>query len=244
MNIELYNVGGAVRDRFLGRKSKDIDISVEADSWEDVKRWCDRTMTKVYQVKDEFLTVKGRLDGEDLDIVMCRKEGYYSDGRRPDDVEPGTLFDDLSRRDFTINALAVSYTPHFNNLHLDDLKVIDYFGGLKDLELRIIRCVGDPAKRFGEDPLRILRAFRFSIVLGFEIDDAIVPFLHNSDWVQRIIKTVKPDRIREELMKCFRYDTRATLQTFARYPKMVELFEDSHSEGYHPLWLIPTTRGR
>ena len=236
MTVKLYNVGGAIRDNFLGRRSKDIDLAAEANSWGEILAWAEEFMDSIYQIKDEFLTIKGCLDGKDLDVVMCRKEGYYTDSRRPDNVLPGSLLDDLSRRDFTINALAVPYGRPFE-------EAIDYFGGVQDLDRRLIRCVGRTKDRFDEDPLRLLRAFRFAITLGFDVHPEIESLLDDHESVLRILTSVKSDRIREELSKCFRFDTEATIGYFAKFPKMISLF--SHiAKDSPPIWLMPTTRIR
>ena len=231
MSVKLYKVGGCVRDNVLGKKPKDIDLAAEASSWGELLDWCHQKMDKVYLVKPEFLTIKGRLDGIDMDVVMCRKESFYTDQRHPDKVLPGTLLDDLSRRDFTINALAQPYGDASS-------EIIDFFGGLSDIKEQNIKCVGSTNERFHEDPLRILRAARFAITLDFNVDINISDYFLNKDAVGNIVKTVSQDRIREELTKCFKFDTYKTLKFLSYFPNFISLFEDEN------LWLVPTTKSK
>jgi len=109
--IKLFEVGGHVRDGLLGIKSKDIDMAVEAPSWEAMREFVKHNTKKIFLEKEEFLTIRAMgHDGLPKDFVLCRKDGAYSDGRRPDTVEAGTIFDDLARRDFTVNAIAKEVT--------------------------------------------------------------------------------------------------------------------------------------
>jgi tRNA nucleotidyltransferase/poly(A) polymerase len=125
------------------------------------------------------------------DFVLARKDGPSSDGRRPDFVLPGTLMDDLQRRDFTVNAMAIL-----------DGELVDPFGGREDLENNLLRFVGNPTDRIAEDGLRVMRALRFMVVKGFDMDmdtwDAI-----NSDFAAEMLTKVSVERIREELEKMF-----------------------------------------
>src|SRR5689334_19330699 len=99
--VKLYKVGGYVRDQVLGLKSKDIDYAVEAESYDAMKNHLIEKGAKIYLEQPQYFTIRGKLNDEDADFVLCRKEGKYSDGRRPDTVEIGTIYDDLARRDFT-----------------------------------------------------------------------------------------------------------------------------------------------
>jgi tRNA nucleotidyltransferase (CCA-adding enzyme) len=123
--------------------------------------------------------------------VLARKDGPSSDGRRPDFVLPGTLMDDLQRRDFTVNAMAIL-----------DGELVDPFGGQSDLDAMLLRFVGNPTDRIAEDGLRVMRALRFMVVKGFDMDmdtwDAI-----NSDFAAEMLTKVSVERIREELEKMF-----------------------------------------
>ena len=155
-----YAVGGCVRDHVLGFTPHDYDICTAATP-EETRRVFQGERTIDTGVKHGTLTVL--LSGMPLEITTFRVDGAYSDGRHPDEVRfTANVEDDLSRRDFTINAMA--YSPKEG--------LIDPFGGREDCKRGVIRCVGNPAARFGEDALRILRALRFSARLGFPIEEA------------------------------------------------------------------------
>lgn len=156
--FEAYAVGGCVRDSLLGREPSDWDITTSALPHQTAAIFADYRTVET-GIRHGTLTVL--LDSMPLEITTYRLDGTYTDSRHPDTVSfTRSLTEDLRRRDFTINAMA--YHP------TDGL--IDPFGGSLDLEKMIIRCVGDPIKRFREDALRIMRALRFSSVLGFTID--------------------------------------------------------------------------
>lgn len=159
----LFLVGGAVRDELLGRPHADWDLAT--DLWPDaVMDQARRAGLKVYPTGLEHGTVTVMVEGSPFEITTFRGDGDYGDGRRPDSVRLGvTLEEDLSRRDFTINAMA---------LPLEGGALVDPFGGQRDLEASLIRAVGDPLKRFAEDGLRPLRACRFAAQLGFDLDPA------------------------------------------------------------------------
>jgi tRNA nucleotidyltransferase (CCA-adding enzyme) len=224
MSIKFYKVGGYVRDMQLGVKSKDIDYAVEAESYAAMVDYISGH-GKIWQERPQFFTVRARLNNEDCDFVLCRKEGAYSDGRRPDSVEPGTIFDDLARRDFTCNAMALD----------ENGNLIDPHGGQKDLEKRLLRCVGNAYDRFNEDYLRILRALRFSIMKSMSLDGDIVDCLTNSRLVQRL-ETIPVERIRDEVYRCFTYDTLKTIRTLNAYPYVRDTIFKSESK----LILVPT----
>ena len=155
-----FAVGGCVRDHVLGFTPHDYDICTAATP-EEMQRVFQNERTIETGLKHGTLTVL--LAGMPLEITTFRVDGAYSDGRHPDSVRfTARVEDDLARRDFTINAMA--YSPAAG--------LVDPFGGQEDCKAGIIRCVGDPAARFGEDALRILRALRFSARLGFPIEDA------------------------------------------------------------------------
>lgn len=156
---ESYVVGGCVRDFFMGLSAHDFDITTAALPDEVCKVFSD---CKVIETGLKHGTVTVLYKGTSVEITTFRSDGEYSDGRHPDYVSfTKNICDDLSRRDFTINGIA--YSPKRG--------LVDPFGGISDINSKIIRCIGEPEKRFGEDSLRILRALRFSSVLGFEIDE-------------------------------------------------------------------------
>ncbi len=220
----IYLVGGYVRDKLMNLPSKDMDYSVEAPSFEKMQKEIIRLGGEIFLESPEYFTIRARLNGDVSDFVLCRKEGKYSDGRRPDKVEVGTIFDDLSRRDFTMNAIAI---------RMSDGEYIDPHNGKKDIENKLIRCVGDTQDRMREDYLRGLRALRFSITKNMQIDDEIVDFLLDYDFVEGI-ESVSEERIREELYKMFRHNTRQTLATIYHF-ELNYLFDGR-------MWLCPTLK--
>lgn len=158
--FEAYPVGGCVRDLLLARTPQDWDICTSALPSQVQNLFCHTVPTGI-----DYGTVTVVLDGQGLEVTTFRCEGGYRDGRRPDAVSfVSSLTDDLSRRDFTVNAMALA----------PDGAVIDPFGGQADLEGRVIRCVGDPMQRFQEDWLRMFRAIRFAAQLNFTLHPELV----------------------------------------------------------------------
>lgn len=158
--FEAYPVGGCVRDLLLARRPQDWDICTSALPPQVQSLFPHTVPTGI-----DYGTVTVVLDGQGLEVTTFRCEGGYRDGRRPDAVSfVSSLTDDLSRRDFTVNAMALA----------PDCTVIDPFGGQADLEGRVIRCVGDPMQRFQEDRLRMFRAIRFAAQLNFTLDPELV----------------------------------------------------------------------
>ena len=151
-------VGGCVRDAMLGRRASDFDITTSASPEEVIAAFSDMRVIKTGVAHG---TVTVIADGEPYEVTTYRIDGEYTDGRHPDSVTfAGRIEDDLSRRDFTVNAMAYSKS----------CGLTDLFGGREDVERRLIRAVGDPYLRFTEDALRILRAIRFASVLCFDIE--------------------------------------------------------------------------
>lgn len=156
---ESYAVGGCVRDQLLGRPVHDYDVTTSALPEQTEALFCGQVVTRA-GLKHGTLTIR---EGEmPIEVTTFRTEGSYSDGRRPDFVRFGcSLREDLARRDFTVNAMA--YSPRTG--------LVYPFGGQSDLAAGTVRAVGDPAERFSEDALRILRALRFASVLGWQVED-------------------------------------------------------------------------
>ena len=153
---EAYAVGGCVRDSVIGRVPDDWDITTSARP-EDVKRIFRRTV----DTGIEHGTVTVMIGREGYEVTTFRIDGEYKDSRHPENVEfTASLKEDLKRRDFTINAMAMD----------EHGAITDLFGGREDLSRRAIRCVGEPETRFREDALRMLRAYRFAAQLGFSLD--------------------------------------------------------------------------
>jgi tRNA nucleotidyltransferase (CCA-adding enzyme) len=225
--VRYWQVGGFVRDRLLGVASKDVDYAVEAPSYDAMLADIKLRGGTVFLESPQYSTVRAKLPGGlAADFVLCRKDGQYSDGRRPDSVEPGTLYDDLARRDFTVNAIAYDETTG---------EYVDPFHGRAYLEQNLLVCVGNARDRFNEDALRLLRALRFHVTKGFNFGDDILGCLTHPDLAQRLKETVSVERKREELTRCFAHDTPKTLALLARYPRVSEAcFSDGN------LWLLPT----
>ena len=181
---DAYAVGSCVRDSILNRKPEDWDITTSAKP-EQVKRIFRRTV----DTGIEHGTVTVLIGKDGFEVTTYRVDGLYEDGRHPKEVTfTSRLEEDLKRRDFTINAMAYN----------DDERLVDAFGGMRDLNYHLIRCVGDPKERFSEDALRILRAVRFSAQLAFPIEpetaEAIKSLAPN-------LEKISAERIQAELVK-------------------------------------------
>lgn len=183
---ESFVVGGGVRDKLMGLKPKDWDITTSAKPLE-VKEIFDHT----FDTGIQHGTITVVINSTNYEVTTYRIDGEYEDGRRPLDVTfTSNLVEDLKRRDFTINAIA--YHP--------DYGYQDFFGGQEDIKNKVIKGVGDPAWRFNEDGLRMLRCVRFSSQLGFTIEDETYKALvENVD----LIKKISEERVRIELEKLF-----------------------------------------
>ena len=183
---QIYLVGGCVRDKMLGRNSGDLDLTTEARPEEIRARiapWADQ----VWLVGEKFGTIGLEKDGEKAEITTFRSDRYDGVSRKPEVAFGDSIHGDLSRRDFTINAMA-------RNLHTGEL--LDPFGGREDLEEKLVRFVGDPAARITEDPLRMLRAVRFCAELDFELDPiAAAGIAEKTEELRRI----SWERVRDEL---------------------------------------------
>jgi poly(A) polymerase len=188
---EAYVVGGYVRDIFLHRHSKDIDIVVTGSGISMAETVAARLGNVPVNVFKNFGTAMMNVDGLEVEFVGARKESYRSDSRKPI-VEGGTISDDQLRRDFTINALALS----LNKKNFGEL--VDPFHGLEDLENQIIRTPQDASITFSDDPLRMMRAIRFAAQLGFAIEKSVFEAIVKNN---ERIKIVSAERISDELNK-------------------------------------------
>jgi tRNA nucleotidyltransferase/poly(A) polymerase len=241
MSFTFYEVGGKVRDEILGLDSKDVDyVAVPNQSLLDLYTEAEDMFMVLhhYLVSEKFeifletpscFTIRARFpEGHCYqgvaDFVMARKEVGYISGTRTPIVKPGTLYDDLERRDFTLNALAKD----------GDGNIIDYFKGLEDLKRGYLRTPLDCTVTFDDDPLRILRAIRFCITKGFWIGPAMDGVIQDYDYENKM-GVVSTERIREELFKCFKHDTIKTLKTLHEYPALRNYIFRNNS-----LWLKPT----
>lgn len=186
---EAFAVGGCVRDSILCRKPEDWDITTSAKP-EEIKRLFRRTV----DTGIEHGTVTVLIGKEGFEVTTYRVDGTYEDSRHPIGVTFTTnLEEDLKRRDFTINAMAYN----------DEVRLVDVFGGMQDLNHHLIRCVGDPMERFSEDALRILRAVRFSAQLAFPIEKETAEAIRK---LAPTLKNISAERIQVELVKLLMSD--------------------------------------
>lgn len=181
---EAWLAGGCVRDLLLGRVPADYDVATSA-TVEDVRSVFRRTVP----VKPELGVTMVLWEDERIEVTTFRTEGPYLDGRRPSQVGPATAELDVQRRDFTINGLLLD--PQSGN-------IADHVGGMADLEAGVLRCIGNPAERFGEDHLRILRAIRFAVRFDFAIDPATWEAMAR---LSSHVGQLSGERIHEELEK-------------------------------------------
>lgn len=181
-----YVVGGCVRDSLMGREPDDWDVTTDASPKEIKEIFASFRTVDTGIEHGTVLVVSGKTP---VEVTTFRIDGEYTDNRHPDSVTfTSNIEDDLSRRDFTINAMAYN--------HKDG--IIDPFGGRNDLENKIIRCVGEPDKRFTEDGLRIMRAVRFSSVLGFSIEEKTAESIIKNE---NLLGAIAAERLTKELMK-------------------------------------------
>jgi tRNA nucleotidyltransferase/poly(A) polymerase len=243
--MKLYLTGGSVRDYMLRHDgTSDLDFAVEAESFDAMKASLAALGLigrNLWQERPEFVTLRGRLpvgvvgdfggvlrrspDGTvAADFTLCRAEAMYSDKRHPDTVTPTDIITDLGRRDFTINAIAVS----------EGGEIIDPHAGATACAMKELRTVGDPNERFNEDPLRILRGVRFAVTrdlwIGGRTEDAMI---RNAP----LLATVKVERVREELNRALAFNWRETmLLLMVRMPMVGFCLH----ENFPNLWLKPT----
>ncbi len=190
-NKVVYAVGGYVRDLILGRERNDLDILVLGNGVEFAKQVAKSLNIQNVNYFKNFGTAHFDYSGMNIEFVGARKESYDRNTRKPV-VEDGTFEDDISRRDFTINTLALS-------LNKDDFgKLIDIYDGLSDIEKKLVKTPLDPLKTFDDDPLRIMRAFRFASQLNFNVDESIMKAANE---MRNRLAIVSQERITDEFLK-------------------------------------------
>jgi tRNA nucleotidyltransferase/poly(A) polymerase len=188
--------GGCVRDQLLGKRPKDYDVATNAKP-EEVQAVFGKRRTQFVGASFGVVAVRGAREAGTIEVATFRRDEGYSDGRHPDRVVFSSPEEDAQRRDFTINGLF--YDPIQDQIH-------DFVGGREDLARRVLRCIGDPAARFGEDKLRMLRAVRFATVLDFSLDpDTLAAIVRHADE----LTLVSPERIGIELRKILAHPSRA-----------------------------------
>ena len=229
MKTKVFEVGGSIRDSFLNISNKDRDFVVMAKSYNDMKEWILSKNGKIFLENENFFTIRCNLpEIGAADFVLGRKESHYSDNRRPDKVEVAkTIKEELSRRDFTINAIAKD---------IETGEIVDPFGGREDIENGLIRCVGSPWDRFEEDSLRIMRGLRFFITKNLWLHGDVSEAMKDDNLVALLSK-VSAERIREELFKCFSFDTLKTLNALNEFEGIRDMIFDRERFG---IWLKPT----
>jgi poly(A) polymerase/tRNA nucleotidyltransferase (CCA-adding enzyme) len=224
--FEAYIVGGCVRDFLRGVEPEDWDVATNAKP-EEIQKVFPKNF-----YSNQFFTVTVQTDSEnpklkEVEITTYRKEAKYTDKRHPDQISfAKTIEEDLARRDFTVNAIALCSTSK-----VEQMKVIDPFKGQKDLEDKIIRAVGNPEERFNEDALRMMRAVRFAITLGpsWVIEEKTAEAIKkNSPWLQAISK----ERIRDELMKIIMAERAAEGIELSRELQLLKYIIPELEEGY------------
>jgi poly(A) polymerase len=239
--FKFYEVGGKVRDEILELESKDVDyVAVPSDEllrdvssahsmFDVLEEFLKLEGFEIFLVTPDCFTIRAKFPKEHkyegvADFVMARKEVGYIPGTRQPIIKPGTLFDDLERRDFTLNALAKD----------ENGKIIDFFNGLEHLKRGMLVTPLNVNETFNDDPLRVLRAIRFSITKGFTIGAFMDLVIQDYDYNKKM-KVVSVERIREELLKCFKHDTIKTLRVLNDYPKLRNYIFKKNI-----LWLKPT----
>lgn len=222
--FEAYAVGGCVRDSLLGKTPNDWDITTSAKP-ENMKSVFADFLCIDTGIKHGTVTVV--IDGEPLEITTFRLDGEYEDNRHPKSVTfTADLGADLGRRDFTVNAMAYSKMTG----------TVDLFGGQNDLKNKIIRCVGDPDRRFNEDALRILRALRFASALDFEIEEKTAQSLLKN---RALLGNISEERIAKELLKLVcgkgakRILTDFAPVLFEILPELQPMYKNSHDNPHH-----------
>ena len=239
--FKFYEVGGKVRDEILGLQSKDVDyVAVPNDAllekYQDayemfviLETFLTNEKFEIFLSTPDCFTIRAKFPKDHkyqgvADFVMARKEIGYVPNTRTPIVKPGTLYDDLERRDFTLNALAKD----------EDGTIIDHFNGLEDLKNGLLRTPLPTKVTFNDDPLRILRAIRFSITKGFTIPGTMAITMESYNYEEKM-GVVSVERIREELFKCFKHDTIQTLRVLNEFPTLREYIFKNNI-----LWLKPT----
>lgn len=239
---EIFFVGGCVRDEILGIECKDIDFTFVLDDlnksveegFEEMTQWMTDRGYEIFLSTPEMFTIRARFPkdhkfkGLVADFVMARKEIGYVEGTRNPILVLGTIEDDLIRRDFTLNAMAKDL----------DGNIIDLFEGKEDLKAGILKTPLPSNKTMMDDPLRFLRALRFSITKGFSIHPDIFIAMMQPAILEKLEHVVSAERIREEVFKMMKADTVKTIELFTKVESTIPGFISLvFSRG---LWLKPT----
>jgi tRNA nucleotidyltransferase/poly(A) polymerase len=237
----IYKVGGCIRDKFLGVDSKDIDFTFVCENaatvekgWLEMKNWMIERNFEIFLETPDCFTIRAKFPKGDIneglvaDFVMARKEVGYIEGTRKPILEIGNLEDDLLRRDFTINALAEDI----------DGNLIDLFNGVSDLNRGILRTPMDARITLMDDPLRILRALRFTITKKLTMHTDIWDAMKQPNILKKLEQTVSHERIREELTKMFNTDTPRSFRLLNDIDEIIPGFLELIFKG--GMWMKPT----
>ena len=240
--IKLFEVGGCVRDEILGIHTKDIDFTVVIDKpgeelsvdegWFLMKHFLLSERFKIFLETKDCFTIRAMFpkehkhEGLVADFVMARREVGVIPGTRKPVLELGTLEDDLTRRDFTVNALCKK----------DDGSIIDLFNGQQDLQDKVLRTPLDPMTTLMDDPLRLLRGLRFAVTKEFKLSHSLFTAMLQPELLTKLKEVVSQERIREEVQKMMKHNTVHSLQLIQKIPGLLEVI---FSNG---MWLMPTTK--
>lgn len=241
---QIFEVGGCVRDEIIGVHTNDIDFTFVLENtdqtvdegWDEMLSHLKTEGFKIFLETKDCFTVRAKFpkghmnEGLVADFVMARKEVGYIDGTRQPILELGTLEDDLTRRDFTLNALAKDLEGN----------IIDLFDGQTHLSQKVLITPLEPIKTFMDDPLRMIRALRFSITKGFDIHPTVWNAIFTPGLIEKLSEVVSQERIQGEVMKMMKHDTVKTLRLLSVIDKkdsrLIEImFKDK-------MWLMPTTK--
>jgi len=239
---QIFKVGGCIRDGILGINSKDIDFTFVLDNLDQtveegfiqMEQWMKDGGFEIFLSTPDMFTIRGKFPKDHVhaglvaDFVMARKEIGYIEGTRRPILALGNLEDDLVRRDFTVNALAEDINGN----------IIDLFNGREDLANGLLRTPLDPMVTFMDDPLRLLRALRFTITKDFQMHADIWEAMKQPALLSKLELTVSGERIREEIMKMMAKDTSRSFRLLADVDQAIPGFLDLiFKKG---LWLKPT----
>jgi len=243
---KIFEVGGCVRDEMLNVHTDDIDFTfvlddltgTVKDGWNSMISHLETEGFKIFLKTEDCFTARAMFprghqhEGLVADFVMARKEIGVVEGTRKPIIELGTLEDDLTRRDFTVNALARSL----------DGEVIDLFDGVKDLKRGVLRTPLDPITTLLDDPLRLIRALRFSITKNFEIDSDLWNAMFTPGLLDKLEAVVSTERIQNEVKKMMKHNTVESLRLFNRIdqnePRLLEIMFGGE------MWLTPTMKNK
>lgn len=235
--MKIYLVGGAVRDKLLGIASKDLDYVMVLDNIEmsaeegfkTMEQYLEKEGFKIHTTHPDKFTIRAKFpkghknEKQDADFVLARKEIGYEEGTRSPILELGTLFDDLIRRDFTVNAMAED----------EEGNIIDLFEGRLALQYKLLETPQKAFITFNDDPLRVLRALRFSITKGFSLSSDVEQAIRSKKVISKLEQVVSGERVRDEVLKMTKHNTVMTIEILTKFDLLDVCFGGD-------MWLKPT----